>query len=534
MKAITKTFCAVLLVFAVSTAFAQRKITGVVYNNGAPAAGIHVEANKTNSTFFTGFDGAYELTISPKTTFLRFTFLDQSKKLDITGNTSDVINFSMDGKEIPASADEPGVILLSMEELQKQRNMDFLNNFSLYREFFKQNDYKSALPHWKVIYTTFPKSTPQLYMDGLKMYETSMSLAPDTKTKKMVLDTMMQIFDKRMKYMDNVGELMGRKAAKYLETVLTLDLSEEELIQSIKKGYGFAEKSITESKENSEPAVLVLFMQSSRRLYAYDEIKKSVVLENYEKVVSIIDKQTKNPETKEKADQAMPLIEKIIEESGALDCNGLADIYGEKFKNNPNDVELIKKMLRMFRKQGCDNDLVVSGSEKLYQLEPTAEAAFNMARMFLKKEDHTKAFEYYEKAYTLETNNDVKGTYMFEAAMLALQKGQLKNARDLAVQVTKLKPDFCEAYMLIGEIYAQASKDYSSDGFEKETVFWVAVDYFRKAAKYDTCKSDATSKISFYQNYFPAKEEVFFRSLSEGQSYTVGGWINETTRVSVK
>ncbi len=97
MKAMTKTFCAILLILVATTTFAQRKITGTVYNNGQPAAGILVEANKTNSTFYTSFDGVYELTISPKTNTLKFTFLDQSKKLDITGNTSDIINYSFDG-----------------------------------------------------------------------------------------------------------------------------------------------------------------------------------------------------------------------------------------------------------------------------------------------------------------------------------------------------------------------------------------------------------------------------------------------------
>jgi tetratricopeptide (TPR) repeat protein len=534
MKAMTKTFCAMLLILVATTTFAQRKITGTVYNNGQPAAGILVEANKTNATFYTSFDGVYELTISPKTTTLKFTFLDQSKKLDITGNTSDVINFSFDGKEIPQDAGEPGVILLSSEELQKNRDMDFLNNYSLYREFFKQNDYKSAMPHWRIVYKTYPKSSSSIYVDGLKMYETLLSQEKDTRVKKMYLDTMMQVYDKRMKYFDNIGELMGRKAAKYLETILTFDLSEKELIEGIKKGNEFAETSINESKENTEAAVLVFFMQSTKRLYAYNAITKAKVVENYERVTGILDAQSKVDAQKENAAQAMPLIDKIIEDSGALDCAGLVELYTEKYNQNPDNVDLIKKMLRIFRKENCDNELMLKASEKLYQLEPSAEAAFGMARMFLKKEETAKALEYYEKAYTLETNADTKATYYFEAAMLSLQKGSLRSARDLAKQAISNKADYCDAYMLLGEIYGQASKEYSTDDFERSTVFWVAVDYFRKAASIEKCKADAQAKVSFYQNYFPGKEEAFFRGLSVGQSYSVGGWINETTRVSVK
>lgn len=532
MKAITKTICAALLVLIATYTFAQRKITGTVYKDGKPAAGIFVEGNKTKSTHYTSFDGVYEITIEPKTTTLKFTYLDETKKLDITGNTSDVIDFSFDGKDIPQGSSEGIVNLEPIDELLKT-DQDFRRNYSLYRESMKQNDIKSAIPSWRLIYKKYPKSTTQIYIDGLKIYEDFLEKATDTKTKSLYLDSLMLVYDKQMKYFDNVGEVMGRKADKYLRNVLTFDLSEKELIEDIKTGNGFAEKSIIESKNKSEGAVLVLFMQSSSRLYAYNALPKDKLLENYEKVMAIIEEQLKDENYKEKATEALSWVEKIIESSGALDCAGMVDMYKVKFEANPTDVELIKKMLRLFRKQNCDNELMVKASEKLYELEPSAEAAFNMARLFLKKEDITKALAYYEKAYTQETNPEQKATYLYEAAMLNLQHGNLRAARDLAQQALRAKPDYCQAYMLIGEVYAQASKEFTDD-FEKGTVFWVVVDYFRKAAAIEACKSDASLKIGQYSNYFPSKEEAFFRQLQVGQSYTVGGWINETTRVSAK
>jgi hypothetical protein len=66
------------------------------------------------------------------------------------------------------------------------------------------------------------------------------------------------------------------------------------------------------------------------------------------------------------------------------------------------------------------------------------------------------------------------------------------------------------------------------------TVFWVAVDYYERAMRIPSCKSDAESKIKFLNSYFPNVEEIFFRELSVGQRYTVGGWINETTSVRAR
>ncbi len=537
MKAIKITLTAVLLVFIITASYAQRKITGIVYMNGKPQAGILVEAHKAKGSFFTGFDGKYELTITDKTKYLKFSFLDESKKLSIEGNTAEIINFSWDGQEIPEET-EPGVILKTVEQLQKDRDTEFLNNYSLYREFFKQNDFASALPHWRNVYRTYPKSTVQIYKDGVDLYEKQLNNAMDGHTKNQYLDTMMMVFDKRIKYMENKGEVMGLKAAKYLGTILqpSFGLNEDQLIKGVKKGYEFAEKSIKESGNMAEPAVIVLFMQSTKKLYSANEISKSNVIDNYENIMALLETQQANPETKEKADQAIPLVEQIVESCGVLDCNALVELYQPKFNENPNDVVFLKKVLKTMKKENCtDTELFGQISEKLYSLEPSADAAFNMANAYVKKNNYEKAFEYYEKAYSVnETEPATRATYYYYAAMLGIQHDRMQFARDMAREALKLKADYCEALMLIGEIYGQASKSFSSDEFEKQTVFWIAADYFEKASRIANCANDGRSKANFYSGYFPNKEEVFFRSLTEGQRYTIGGWINETTTVRVK
>jgi hypothetical protein len=86
--------------------------------------------------------------------------------------------------------------------------------------------------------------------------------------------------------------------------------------------------------------------------------------------------------------------------------------------------------------------------------------------------------------------------------------------------------------MLIGDIYVAASRNFGEDDFEKATVFWLAVDYFERARRAgQDCAIDAGQKARDYRRYFPNKEEAFFRDLKEGQTYKVGGWINENTKV---
>ena len=123
---------------------AQKVITGTVYREGKVAAGITVEAHK-GSTMMTSFDGLYSVEVSEKSKYLKFTFIDETKKLDIEGNTKNKIDFYFDGIEpAGASTGSGGINLKSVNELIAEGDEKFKNEFSLYQEFFKQQDYKSA------------------------------------------------------------------------------------------------------------------------------------------------------------------------------------------------------------------------------------------------------------------------------------------------------------------------------------------------------------------------------------------------------
>ena len=91
-------------------------------------------------------------------------------------------------------------------------------------------------------------------------------------------------------------------------------------------------------------------------------------------------------------------------------------------------------------------------------------------------------------------------------------------------------PDLCDANMLIGDIYVAASSSFTGTNLEKAAIFWVAVDYYNKARRGD-CAVDAANKAADFKKYFPNKEDAFMEGLQAGQSYKVGGWINETTTI---
>lgn len=135
-----KTLIAGIVIYILGTAgiMAQpREIKGTVYNkDGKPATGVRVTAHHSKNSFFTSFDGTYHLSVNSKSKYLKFTFSDREEKLDIEGNTNDVIDF---GKK----ADEETIRTNTEKENYKQANeyFDLALGFYAKKNFPKVRSY---------------------------------------------------------------------------------------------------------------------------------------------------------------------------------------------------------------------------------------------------------------------------------------------------------------------------------------------------------------------------------------------------------
>jgi tetratricopeptide (TPR) repeat protein len=520
---------------------AQRVIKGTVYRDGEPAAGITVEAHRGGS-MMTSFDGKYEVEAHQKTKWLKFTYINETKKLDIDEKTGDVFDFAFSG-EIPSGEEENeasgDVVLKSAEELIRDQNRNFMNELSLFTEFYKQDNFDSALPHWKILFNKYPKSTKNIYIRGANIYEKFIENAETTEERNEYIDQLMKIYDQRIKYFDQKGYVLGRKATSWLEYKLNAPEPPEgdELKEIMKKGYEWCNQSIDQQKNEAELPIFVLLMQTTRSLYKLGELPKETVVRNYEKCNTCLNNTLSKVEEQELIDDVEKVknyIEQIFGSSGAADCEALVTIFAPQFEQKNDDPDFIKGMLRRLGNAGCEETSLFSqATEKLYELDPSAEAAFNMARRYVEKGDTERAKSYYHQAMEQETDDELLVEYYYEYAYFIFAKEQaLKEARTYARKALEINPGHCEALMLIGDIYAAASHSFGDDNFEKATVFWLAVDYFERARRAgQDCAIDATEKASTYRKYFPNKEEAFFRDIQEGQTYKVGGWINETTKV---
>lgn len=515
------------------SAVGQRVIKGTVYREGKVQAGVTVGAHKTNETFMTSFDGLYEITVSDKSKYLTFSFINDKRKVDIEDNPSNVIDFSFDGI-IPEGADDTdvGAILKTSAELVAAGDKDFMSTITLEKQMYDQKNYKAALPYWRTLYKKYPKSTLNLYLHGVNIYENLIQNTKDTKTRDLYIDTLMQIYNKRIKHFDQKGYILGRQGTDYMKFSLldNEDMTDEVRKPILKKGYNYLEESVKLQGMESEAPVLILFMQSTRGLFGMGELPKEKVIENYEIASKIISSALGKEPDSNNYIIARDNVDLVFQASGAADCQALISIYTPKFDQLAANIEDLKKMIRMLDRQGCDaSPLYAKASEKLYSLEPSAEAAYNMARMFIKANDHDKAETYLLQAIDMEKDPLNLAKYYYAMGTLN-QTNDPQAAKTYLQKAISNNPQDGKSYLLLADVFTRNSKSIGETDVERSFVYMLGVDLAQKAKRVDpSVEAQANEAINYYTQHFPLNEDIFMNGLTVGQTVTVGGWIGERT-----
>jgi len=405
-------------------------------------------------------------------------------------------------------------------------------NLSLYREFYKQwksSDYKSTAVHdaigsWRWVFANCPEASQNTYLDGLTMHEFFLKNSKVEAEKAKYLDTMMMIYDQRIKYFGREGYNLGRKGSDLFK------YSPEDF----EKAYYIFKKSVDQMGNKSESFVLVYYFRTVIKMIEVGKLEKSVIVDTYDQLSGIIDHNlvafANEPAERSDWENVKGNIELSFEPYAT--CEDLIDIYTKKFNENPTDVALLKKITSMLDKKDCTNSqLFFDASVKLNELEPSPISSYMIAKMLVKKEEYSKSIPYLEAAIAIE-NEDTKADVYLLLCSVFLQNKNYSTARDYGRKTLDLRPNDGHAYLMIGDMYAASADECGDNDVSKKAGFWAAVDKYVKAKQSDPeLEETAQKRIEIYSRQFPTVERLFFYGLAEGEQYTVGCWINEKTTI---
>ncbi len=400
-----------------------------------------------------------------------------------------------------------------------------VKNLSLYREYARQKIFKDAIPFWRVVFTECPKASKNIYIDGAKIYKYYIDKENDENKRSAFIDTLMLIYDQRIKYYGEKCNVRGRQGVNLLRYRRNDD------IKYIQQGYDYLKESISLCKNKTSEAVLATFISASITLCSNEKIDNTQVLEDYLASTDIINSKLKNKPDDESLKDLQESLDNNFTNKPICSCEVLIPAFTKRLEENPYDVENLKIITKILRKSDCcSENLFFVASKNLHDSLPSAESAENIAIMAFVNSKYKEAAKYYKQAVQLENDELKKAEYYLGLAKSYYKLNNLQEAKNLALKAANLNKNWGEPYLLIGQIYVD-SKDNLSEDCLPNSVYWIAVDKFVEAKNIDSnVVNEANKLISTYIKYFPTKENAFFCGVNEGDTYTVGSWINETTQ----
>ncbi|WP_251623530.1 tetratricopeptide repeat protein [Odoribacter lunatus] len=395
-----------------------------------------------------------------------------------------------------------------------------IEHASVYQEFVKQKNYRDALPSWWYVFNNAPKFQLKTYTQGVIIMR---NMYAQTKNPAYI-DTLMMIYDQRVKNFGNEGAVLGQKGYDLYQLTLGNDAK-------TKEAFGYLSKSFELQGAKTDPQIAKMLFAVADDLLKKGLLTKDEYIQLYLKVTEYAEGGKNHPKKAEQYGELKTTADAFFFNAGVADCATLNSFLAPKFEKEPGNVDVLKEIARFLKRSECTElPLFTNVAEALYKADPSAEAAYNLAILFLKRQEYDKTEAYLKEAIEKGTDPLDKAEYYLRMAQISLSKKQFAEAKKHSLEALKLNPNLGAAYMVIGKAYAFGNKSYGEDDFDHASVFWVAVDKFNKAKQVDaSVAEEANELIKTYSQYFPSKDEAFFRGVQPGNTFKVGGWINEST-----
>ncbi len=409
------------------------------------------------------------------------------------------------------------------ETLEERKANALLVNY--FGDAYKTKAFDEALVMLNQIIERCPKASLNTYIRGMEMYRTKLNRAQSKAEKLLYLDSMMYMFDKRMEFFPThkdygIQKDISRKALTYYEYNK----------ENYEKAFDYFRNAINTNKDLIDPEMCIVFFNALTEEFKMGTVGPEEYIVDYELIMDMLGNVSVTEEDKE----AMVVIENLFASSGAASCEVIETIFKPKYEANPDDADLVKKILAMYSRSKCSSDFQLSLTEKFYNIEPTPELAAMLGAIYEEKQEFDKALSYFNTAIAGETDIAKKTNLLIRSASATINANKFREAADYARQIIAIDPDNGYGYLFLAGAYAGGIRGCSD--FNQKAAYWLIVDTYVQARNRlsgdDAQVSNINSMISSYSAQFPKVEDTFMRGLSPGDRYTVScGWVSGATTV---
>ena len=401
-----------------------------------------------------------------------------------------------------------------------------VRNINLLSDFVKQKNYDDALNHWRKAYVICPKATKNIYINGAKIYKHLISKNKvNVELQKAYLDSLETLYDNRIVNFGQENYVLGLKGSDMMKYSFS----------DIDRAYIYLKQSVKGQQAKSKASALFSYFKAAYKKYQANSLDKAQLLMAYAEVSDYLDVNiVKDSKSKKFYVKASENVEKLF--SNVATCDELTAMFDSKYQETPSNLNLLKRIVKVLDKKNCtDAEVYFSAAKQLHELDPSVLSAYNMGKLAIKKNKSSEAIIFFNQALELSDTNENKDNCFYGLSEAYLKLGKNSTSRKYALKALEINPKMGKYILLIGDIYAASSNECGSNPFESAMLFSLAIDKYITAKNMDSSVAEvANKKIAVYSKYLPTNEDAFFYSHKEGDTYIVGCWINESTKVRIK
>ncbi|MBK8701474.1 MAG: hypothetical protein IPN29_18790 [Saprospiraceae bacterium] len=413
--------------------------------------------------------------------------------------------------------------------------------FVLYKDQLKINNYTAALPIWKQAYTLAPGSNGRVkghFDDGVAIYSHLVTMTADSAKKRLFVDTIRMIQNKRQECFGADASYIGQKAFDYYYRLYGL-VPEVEIYNTFKKAIDMGNGKMDYYIIN--PFTKLLYDRVQNGTETVEEGSKYALLVTKAITDGLATCKGEQCETWKIINEYAPdLLEGLEGVDGFYTCEYYAAKYHALFKATPDDCEVVNKAYRQMVRGGCPNDdarlkeVFAVKNSKCF-VAPPAPGTLTQAYEAYSKGQYNTAIKLFDKYVDVEApDKEKKAKYlMLISNIYYVDVKNFPKSRQYAYEAAKQRPGWGEPYMVIGKLYASSGPLCGPGrGWDSQIVTWPAIDKWEYAKSIDgSVASEANTLINRYKAYMPNREDIHQRSLLAGSNFFVPCWIKENTKI---
>jgi hypothetical protein len=414
---------------------------------------------------------------------------------------------------------------------------DTRSNYIIYKDYIEYENYEEAFELWNKVYREAPAADGKrndVFTDGVFFYERLALGSEDSIMKAQYIARIFSLYEEAAScYPETASSIKGQKAFdlffKYPDMASKFEI------------YQLFKEALDEDQSTKQYFVLNPFTSLLVDVYNEGQISKEEALEMSELVQSILKEGLET--CSGKSCESWKIIEGYVPQrleafetiKGFYDCEYYINKYYSEFLEDSTNCEVIQTLyIRLSWAECATEDTryqrLVSAANDLCVEDKELKVAYNL----LKEGAFKKAIDAFIEAEVLEETEEDKSKVNF--IISKIYYAHLKNfpqARKYALKAAKQRPNWGEPYLLIGRLYASSGPLCGpGTGWDSQIVVWPALDKWNYAKTIDPSVSKEANKlIGQYARFMPSKEDLFFRTLQNGQSFRVGCWIQENTKI---